>query len=500
MRRLTGYLFPFFLFVLPSSAANLTGNWVVESPRPDGTVAKSYFHLQQDGSQISGTIRVTQFYYTITNSTGNSDAFTITGKVKDGDMERQVLYEGKLEGDELHLATRRRQDNALVESVAHRAAEGEGAWPARIPPPALHKVPDNGLAKTPPLGWNSWNKFRGEVQDSVVRQIADAMVASGMKVAGYQYVNIDDTWESNRDANGNIVPNKKFPDMKALADYVHSKGLKLGIYSSPGPNTCAGYEGSYGHEEQDARTYAAWGIDYLKYDWCGARNVYTDQEMQPIYQKMGDALQASGRPIVYSLCQYGRAEVWKWGPDVGGNLWRTTGDIRDSWDSMSRIGFAQNDLAEWARPGHWNDPDMLEVGNGGMKHDEYITHMSLWVLLAAPLLAGNDLSKMTSETLNILTNREVVAVDQDAKGMQGRRIAQEGPLEVWAKPLADGSSAVGLFNRSESTSPITVNFKDLGLHAAATVRDLWQQKDLGSFANSYTQDVPRHGAALIRIH
>ena len=352
MRRLTGYLFPFFLFVLPSSAANLTGNWVVESPRPDGTVAKSYFHLQQDGSQISGTIRVTQFYYTITNSTGNSDAFTITGKVKDGDMERQVVYEGKLEGDELHLATRRRQDNVLVESVAHRAAEGEGAWPARIPPAALHRVPDNGLAKTPPLGWNSWNKFRGEVQDSVVRQIADAMVASGMKDAGYQYVNIDDTWESNRDANGNIVPNKKFPDMKALADYVHSKGLKLGIYSSPGPNTCAGYEGSYGHEEQDARTYAAWGIDYLKYDWCGARNVYTDQEMQPIYQKMGDALRASGRPIVYSLCQYGRAEVWKWGPDVGGNLWRTTGDIRDSWDSMSRIGFAQNDLAEWARPGH----------------------------------------------------------------------------------------------------------------------------------------------------
>jgi len=502
MRRLTGYLFPFFLFVLPSSAANLTGNWVVESPRPDGTVAKSYFHLQQDGSQISGTIRVTQFYYTITNSTGNSDAFTITGKVKDGDMERQVVYEGKLEGDELHLATRRRQDNALVESVAHRAAEGEGAWPARIPPPALHKVPDNGLAKTPPLGWNSWNKFRGEVQDSVVRQIADAMVASGMKDAGYQYVNIDDTWESNRDANGNIVPNKKFPDMKALADYVHSKGLKLGIYSSPGPNTCAGYEGSYGHEEQDARTYAAWGIDYLKYDWCGARNVYTDQEMQPIYQKMGDALQASGRPIVYSLCQYGRAEVWKWGPDVGGNLWRTTGDIRDSWDSMSRIGFAQNDLAEWARPGHWNDPDMLEVGNGGMSDTEYKTHMSLWSILAAPLLAGNDLRNMSSSTRDLLTNREVIAVDQDKAGKQGKRVSQSGDQEIWVRELADGSKAVGLLNRANQDAEISVSWSVLGFHESPShlkVRDLWAHQDIQASGNKYSRTVPGHGVVLLRV-
>jgi alpha-galactosidase len=502
MRRLTGYLFPFFLFVLPSSAANLTGNWVVESPRPDGTVAKSYFHLQQDGSQISGTIRVTQFYYTITNSTGNSDAFTITGKVKDGDMERQVVYEGKLEGDELHLATRRRQDNVLVESVAHRAAEGEGAWPARIPPAALHRVPDNGLAKTPPLGWNSWNKFRGEVQDSVVRQIADAMVASGMKDAGYQYVNIDDTWESNRDANGNIVPNKKFPDMKALADYVHSKGLKLGIYSSPGPNTCAGYEGSYGHEEQDARTYAAWGIDYLKYDWCGARNVYTDQEMQPIYQKMGDALRASGRPIVYSLCQYGRAEVWKWGPDVGGNLWRTTGDIRDSWDSMSRIGFAQNDLAEWARPGHWNDPDMLEVGNGGMSDTEYKTHMSLWSILAAPLLAGNDLRNMSSSTRDLLTNREVIAVDQDKAGKQGKRVSQSGDQEIWVRELADGSKAVGLLNRANQEAEISVSWSDLGFHESPShlkVRDLWAHQDIQASGNKYSRTVPGHGVVLLRV-
>jgi len=214
---------------------------------------------------------------------------------------------------------------------------------------------------------------------------------------------------------------------------------------------------------------------------------------------MGDALQKTGRPIVYSLCQYGRLDVWKWGPDVGGNLWRTTGDIRDAWDSMAGIGFRQNELAPWAAPGHWNDPDMLEIGNGGMSETEYRTHMSLWSILAAPLLAGNDLSKMTPETLDILTNKEIVAVDQDAKGQQGRRVAQEGPLEVWAKPLADGSVAVGLFNRGESVNPITVKFKDLGIRKQVQVRDLWQHKGLGSFDGGFTAQVPRHGAVLVKV-
>ena len=232
-----------------------------------------------------------------------------------------------------------------------------------------------------------------------------------------------------------------------MADYVHGKGLKLGIYSSPGPNTCAGYEGSYGHEEQDARTYARWGIDYLKYDWCGARNIYRDEEMQAVYQKMGDALAKSGRAIVFSLCQYGRNEVWRWGPEVGGNLWRTTGDIRDTWDSMSKIGFDQDRLASWAGPGHWNDPDMLEIGNGGMTDTEDRTHMSLWAILAAPLLAGNDLSNMPKTTLEILTNREVIAVDQDALGKQGRRIWQSGETEVWVRDLSGGAEAVAVFNR-----------------------------------------------------
>jgi alpha-galactosidase len=287
--------------------------------------------------------------------------------------------------------------------------------------------------------------------------------------------------------------------MKALADYVHGKGLKLGIYSSPGPKTCAKYEGSFGHEEQDAQQYAAWGIDYLKYDWCSAERVYKRSEMQAAYKKMHDALQSTGRPIVYSLCQYGLERVWEWGPAVGGNLWRTTEDISDDYRSMVFIGFGQDGLDKFAGPGHWNDPDMLEVGNGKMTDDEYRTHMSLWCILAAPLLAGNDLSKMTKTTLEMLTNPEVVAVDQDPKGIQGHRVSQLGPLEVWVKPLADGSQAVGLFNRGESVNPVTVNFSDIGVTGSASLRDLWAHKDLGSFQGHYTASVPKHGVVMIRV-
>ena len=274
-----------------TSGSKLTGNWAVKNLRNDGTLSKAYFNLKAEGGKITGTVRSTQFFYTITESVGDAAGFTITAKMKDGRGERTVRYEGKLIEDELHLSTRRRPEDKPTESVARRVPEGEGAMPARLPLPALRKVPYNGLAKTPPMGWNSWNLFKGRVNNEIVRGIADAMVTSGMRDAGYIYVNIDDTWEGeSRDANGNITTNKKFPDMKALADYVHRKGLKLGIYSSPGPNTCAGYEGSYGHEEQDARTFAAWGIDYIKYDWCGARSIYTDEDMPAVYQKMGDAL------------------------------------------------------------------------------------------------------------------------------------------------------------------------------------------------------------------
>jgi alpha-galactosidase len=354
-----------------------------------------------------------------------------------------------------------------------------------------------GLARTPPMGWNSWNHFECKVTATDVRSAADAIAANGMKAAGYIYVNIDDCWQGKRDEKGVLHPNEKFPDMKGLADYVHNKGLKVGIYSSPGPKTCAGFEGSFGHEEQDARLYGEWGIDYLKYDYCSFQG---DVEAQiAAYRKMHDALLKTGRPIVFSLCQYGMDRVWAWGPGVGGNLWRTTEDISDDYGRMAYIGFGQEGLDRFAGPGHWNDPDMLEIGNGKMTHDEYLTHMSLWCILAAPLLAGNDLSKMTAETLEILTNPEVVAVDQDQAGIQGYPVAQEGPLDVWVKPLWDGGKAVGLFNRGESAMPVTAHFRDIGIGDQANVRDLWAKRDLGVVQNRFTAVVPKHGVVLVKV-
>ena len=363
------------------------------------------------------------------------------------------------------------------------------------------------VAPTPPMGWNSWNHFRNKVEDATIRAQADAMVSSGMRDAGYVYVNIDDTWQGERDATGVIHPNSKFPDMKALADYVHSKGLKLGIYSSPGAKTCAKFEGSLGHEEQDAKTYAAWGVDYLKYDLCGLREQMkaapspeaAHQIMVDAYIKMRDALRRTGRPIVYSLCQYGNDAVWRWGRDVGGNLWRTTGDISDRYASMSQIGFSQAGLARFAGPGHWNDPDMLEVGNGGMNTEEYRTHMSLWAILAAPLLAGNDLQTMTPETLSLLTNREVIAIDQDKAGEQGDRVWVEGPIEIWVRRLADRSKAVGVFNRHPSPMTTSVDFSKLGFSAPVHATDVWLNKDLGAISAPYRVEIPGHGVVLLRV-
>jgi alpha-galactosidase len=354
------------------------------------------------------------------------------------------------------------------------------------------------LAQKPPMGWNSWNHFAERIDDAIIRAQADSMVSSGMKDAGYIYINIDDTWEGARDAQGFIQANKKFPDMKALADYVHTKGLKLGIYSSPAAKTCAGYEGSLGHEEQDAQSYAKWGVDYLKYDWCQSGG--TLEEMKAAYSKMHDALQKTGRPIVFSLCQYGWHKVWEWGPSVGGNLWRTTGDISDDYRAMASIGFDQNGLEQFAAPGQWNDPDMLEVGNGGMNEDEYRTHMSLWAILAAPLIAGNDLTQMTPYTVAMLTNPEVIAVDQDPLGKQGFRVMQKGPFEIWMKPMADGSKVVGLFNRQHTSEPMSVSFSALNIRKSARVRDLWLRKDLGSFQGTFSTYVPSHGVVLTRIN
>jgi alpha-galactosidase len=362
------------------------------------------------------------------------------------------------------------------------------------------------------MGWNSWNWFARKVTDADIRKAADLMVSSGMRDAGYVYVNIDDTWEGTRDANGVIHTNEKFPDMKALADYVHSKGLKIGIYSSPGPQTCAHYEGSFGHEEQDAKTYAEWGIDYLKYDLCTFRDnmkqAYPndpdaqDKMMRDAYMKMHNAIVKTGRPMVYSLCQYGFDQVWQWGPEVGANLWRTTNDISANYNSMMLIALAQAGLGEYAAPGHWNDPDMLEVGNGKMSHDENISHMTMWSMLAAPLIAGNNLTQMSDDVRSILTNREAIAIDQDKLGKQAKRLFSGDEIEIWSRPLSDGSVALAIFNLSHDRNVmrgLKLPLEQAGFPNGAHARDLWADKDLGMIKDSNVFTIPTHGAVLLKL-
>jgi alpha-galactosidase len=366
------------------------------------------------------------------------------------------------------------------------------------------------VAASPPMGWNSWNFFAGKVTDKDIRDTADLLVSTGMRDAGYVYVNIDDTWEGERDAQGRIQSNNKFPDMKALADYVHSKGLKLGIYSSPGAKTCARFEGSLGHEDQDAQTYAGWGIDYLKYDLCSYRTVMQAQApddvaaqnnlMHTAYEKMHQAILKTGRPMVYSFCQYGWDAVWDWGPGVGANLWRTTGDISANFDRMSLIGRSQAGLAKFAGPGHWNDPDMLEVGNGKLTLDENTTHMTLWAMLAAPLIAGNNLTEMNPQIAAILMNKDTIAIDQDALGRQGDRVYAEGPVEIWAKPLSGGRKALAIFNFGETATEmrgIGLHLKEAGLPAQVAARNVWAGKDLGKIGDGWHTIVPRHGVVLL---
>jgi len=365
---------------------------------------------------------------------------------------------------------------------------------------------DNGVARTPPMGWNSWNKFHCDVSEDLIKQAADAMVSSGMKDAGYQFIVIDDCWQVSRDADGNIVPDpKRFPNgMKALADYVHSKGLKFGVYSDAGLRTCQGRPGGRGYEFQDARQYAAWGVDYLKYDWCN----HGTQDSAASYSLMRDALEKSGRPIVFSLCEWGSTKPWLWAKDIG-NLWRTTGDIEDKWEGRAKfdgLGVVQildlqDGLQSYAGPGHWNDPDMLEVGNGGMTDTEYRAHFSMWCLLAAPLMAGNDIRSMTPDIRDILTNKEVIAVDQDPAGIEGHRVKRDGGLEVWSKQLADGGRAVALLNRTGAEAQITATWPEIGYPSdiRAKVRDLWEKKDLGEMHGSFSAQVPSHGVVMVTI-
>ena len=467
-------------------AGKWAGTWRVLD---NGEVDRLYMDLQQTGPQITGTMTTIGHVWQV-HGMLKGTRFEISFSPRDSEPRMT----GDVAVNELHLT---REGTHFV-AVPAKAGDEYPPY-ERIEPPSLHDVPSNGLAKTPPMGWNSWNLFQSKVDDKTVREMADVMVANGMRDAGYVYVNIDDTWEGVRDAQGNLAANKKFPDMKALADYVHSKGLKLGIYSSPGPRTCGEYPGSYGHEEQDAKTFAAWGIDYLKYDWCGARMIYSDDAMQALYQKMGEALLRSGRPIVYSLCQYGVGKVEAWGTKVGGNLWRTTGDISETWTSMIANIEKQVPTAPYAGPGHWNDPDMLEIGNGHLTDDENRTHMSLWALAAAPLLAGNDIRSMTPAVKDILMNREVIAVDQDALGKQASPV-KSGDLETWVKPLADGSVAVGVVNLGAAEATATVKASELGLATNITsARDLWSHASVAFHDGAYTAKIPSHGVVMLRV-
>ena len=394
------------------------------------------------------------------------------------------------------------------------------------------------IGLTPALGWNSWNCFASAVTAEKVKSAADAMVSSGLINHGWTYINVDDFWETHqnstdptlqgehRDANGKINPNTRFPDMKGLADYIHSKGLKAGLYSSPGPWTCGGCTASYKHELDDAESCAQWGFDYLKYDWCSYGDIANGGDpsakdiplmvkdgnnlaaYQHPYRVMRAALDKQQRDILFSFCQYGDADVWNWGEEVGGNSWRTTGDITDNWRSMSGIGFNQNGHEKFSGPGHFNDPDMLVVGKVGwgpslhpthLTRNEQYTHISLWCLLASPLLIGCDMTQLDDFTLSLLTNDEVLEVNQDPLGHGAARVSLSGNLEVWAKDMEDGSKAVGLFNRGYAETTVTAKWADLGITGKQKVRDLWRQKNIGAFSKEFTAKVPRHGVVLVRI-
>ncbi|MGA8117462.1 MAG: NPCBM/NEW2 domain-containing protein [Actinocatenispora sp.] len=369
-------------------------------------------------------------------------------------------------------------------------------------PPTPAYAQDNGLARTPPMGFNDWNSFGCNVDEQLIKSTADLFVSTGLKDAGYTYVNIDDCWLTHeRDAGGHLVPDPvKFPDgISGTADYVHSKGLKLGIYEDAGTETCAGYPGSLGHEKIDAQDFADWGVDYLKYDNCNNAGQTSHDQYVARYTAMRDALTATGRPIVYSICEWGSSEPWTWAGDVG-NLWRTTGDINDSWASLKKIIRLNLPLSRYAGPGHWNDPDMLEVGNGGMTDTEYRTHFGLWAMMAAPLLIGSDLRKATPATMDILLNRDVIALDQDPLGKQAGIVSDSGGHVVFARPLAGGDVAVALYNETDSPATIgtTASAVGIGSAPAYTLRDVWSH-DTTETAGAISASVPAHGTAVYRV-
>ena len=452
---------------------------------------------------------------------GSPFLFTIAAT---GDRPMEFSAEGLPEGLRLDAKTGRitgsvAKRGKYIVTLKARNALGEAEREFRI-------IVGDKLALTPPMGWNSWYCFFTGITDEMIRAAADAMVGTGMINHGYTYVNLDDGWMVKpgskdpvlggepRDAAGMINANKNFPDMKALTDYIHSKGLKVGLYTSPGPLTCAGYTGSYQHEEQDARRFAEWGFDFLKYDWCSYGRIAKDrsrEELKKPYLVMKAALDKQDRDFIYNLCQYGMGQVWEWGAEVGGHCWRTTGDLgiaTSLYDNVTRYGFLHDGKQQWAGPGHWNDPDYLLIGWIGWKGalrptsltpNEQYTHVSLWCLLAAPLIFSGDMTKLDEFTLSLLTNDEVIEVDQDPLGRQANRVALAGDSHVWAKDMEDGSKAVGLFNTGEIETKVVARWSDLGIKGRQRVRDLWRQKDLGTFEDQFEAKVPRHGAVLVQL-
>jgi len=513
-----GLLAVLWLVTTPSAWASnchdLVGVWIVESVSPEGMIPETVTFTE--------TERAMSGIWSIWSNWSSQD---LQGKIEDVNLRDGVLsftvrfgtfrtsWRGQFRQEERFAMTwRDEKDGHVVRTRLFRRASAEVLKEAkanapedliaqRIPLPQLRALPSNGLASVPPMGWSSWNHFKETIDDQSIRQIADALVSSGLQDAGYIYVDIDDGWQGRRTVKGTLRPNAKFPDMKGLADYVHSKGLKFGIYSVAGPITCADYVGSHGYESLDATTFARWEIDLLKYDWCSAGVIYkTQADMQALYQKMGEALQATGRPIVYSVCQWGQFDVGSWGRKVGGNMWRTGGDSIEGkvWASVS-LRFEQHGSPNDSGPGGWNDEDILLIGNGDMTNEEMRTHFTLWSMLASPLILGNDVRSMTPDIRKILLNREVIAIDQDTAGKQGVPVIKRGLCEVWVKPLADGSVAVALFNRGEQDSVIALSWADLNLNGPQKVRDLWRNVDLAGRENGYSDTLPAHGSVLLRV-
>lgn len=475
--------------MIPQTRTTTTGHWIVRGILP----VISRLYLRHDGSELSGTMDMWGTTVALTGRESGEGAqlhpdaragfdFTVSAAM-DGDVMRlsftNVGVDFALVADRVDAA----------QSASHRAAEFRP-----LPTPPVRDLAPDGLATRPPMGWNSWFAVRLQVDDASIRRVADDLVRTGLRDVGFTDVTIDDGWQAARDARGDIVPSRAFPDMSALGEYLHERDLHFGIYSSPGPATCADYPGSFGHEEQDARTYASWGVDYLKYDWCSASALYgSEAEMRGAYQRMGEALRASGRPIVLSLCQYGLFDVARWGSRVGAHLWRTHYDVEDRWESIAAIGFG--DHAD--RGGGWNDLDMLQIGLGGMSLTEYRTQMTLWSMLSAPLILSCDVSRLSRDEMAVLTNPHVIAIDQDALGAPPQRHRQPGGAEVWTKELSRGT-AVGIFNPTNEVVECAVDWSDVIVDEGAEIHDLWNDHRF-SAASPWRGQLDPHDCVLLSV-